>query len=79
MDKQRNNICKCGHEKRLHSALILFVVPRICMIKKYIPASRYPKRLVCGGFWREKSCSFNCTNFKLDNLKYLENEYEKTL
>jgi hypothetical protein len=60
--KQKNNICKCGHIKEKHIFAPEFD-SLICFIRR-----RYKGSYIG---------SIHCTDFKLDNLKYLEKLYEE--
>jgi hypothetical protein len=68
MNKNLDSICMCGHLKSKHKALCI-ESHQVDRMGKYIYYCSSTN-----GFFNPVRCY--CNNFKLDNLRYLEQLYE---
>jgi hypothetical protein len=66
MNNWLDRFCKCGHDNKLHN-----MPSKIWFDSYFIPD-------VCLSMM-DSSDSCKCRHFKLDNLRYLEQQYEQSI
>lgn len=68
----KNLICTCGHVKKYHYNQYAFHTKNYCWVNiingKYIAGAKFAPSELC-----------KCYEFKLDNLKFLEDKYERSI